>query len=90
MAKVKFISASVISLNLKPTESAVLFNTSIQAHDLAHQITSKCEAAHNAINLICTLVTRVHKHDFHLSPAPRNKIANTSDSFNSLKYAYPG
>ena len=33
--------------------------------------------------------SHVHKHDSHLSLAPRNHIANTSGNFNSLKYAYP-
>ena len=43
VAKSKLISASVNSLNLKLTESAVHLNKLIQAHDPAHQITPKCD-----------------------------------------------
>ena len=87
VAKLKLISTSVNSLNLKPTESAVHFNIIIQANALAHQITF--QATHYAINLISTHATRVHKHYSHLSHAPRNQISITSDNFNNLKYAYP-
>ena len=44
VAKLKLISASVFSLNLKPNDSAVHLNKLIQAHDPAHQITPKFEA----------------------------------------------
>ena len=89
VAKLKLISASVFSLNLKPNDSAVHLNKLIQAHDPAHQITPKFEASINAINLISTHATRVHKHHSHLSLAPRNQIANISGNSNISNYAYP-
>ena len=89
VAKIKLISASVISLNLKSNESDVQFNVIIQAHDPAHQITPKFEATINVINLISTHAKRVHKHDSYLSPASQKHIAKTSDNFSNLKYAYP-
>ena len=79
VAKIKLISASVIFLNLKSNESAVQFNKIVQAHDPAHQITPKFEAAINAINLISTHAKRLYKHNSYLSPAPRNHIASTSN-----------
>ena len=88
VAKLKLNYASVNSLSLKPTESAIPLNKLVQARDPAHQITPKFEATNNAIILISTHATRVHKHDSHLSPAPPNQIANTSSTFNNLKYAY--
>ena len=89
VAQLKFISASVNSLNLKPNESAVHFNKLIQTHDRAHQFTPKFEARIITINLINIHPNRVHKHDSPLLLAPRNHIANTSGNLNNLKYAYP-
>ena len=89
MAKLKLISALVNSLNLKSFETALHLHNFIQAHNSAYQITPKIEATFNAIKLIRKHATRVHKHDYHLSPAPRNQITNNSYNFNNLKYAYP-
>ena len=89
MAKLKLISASVNFLDIKPNESSTHFNKIIKAHDPAHQINPKLEATNNAIKLNSTHAKQVHKHDSHLSPAPRNHIVNTSGNFNNLKYAYP-
>ena len=92
MAKLKLISvknASVNSFNLKSNESAVQFNTIIQPHDPAHQITPKFEAEIIALNLNSTHAKRVHNHDSYLSPAPRNHIANTSGNLNNFSYGYP-
>ena len=89
MAKLKLISASVNSLNIKSNESTVQFNKIIQAHYHTHQITPKFETTINAIHLISTHAKRVHKHDSYLSPAPRNHIAITSGNFNNLKNTYP-
>ena len=88
MAQLKLISASVNSLNLKPTESANHLNKLIQERDPAHQTTPKFEATNNAINLNSTHATRVNKYDSHLSSAPGNQISNTSSFFNKSKYAY--
>ena len=68
MAKIKSNSASVNSLNLKSTEPAPHLNRLVQAHDPAHQTTHKIEATYNAINLISTQATRVHKYKYFLSP----------------------
>ena len=89
VAKLKLISASVNSLNIKSNESTVQFNKIIQAHAHAHQITSKFETTINAIHLISTRTKRVHKHVSYLSPVPRNRIAITSGNFNNLKKTYP-
>ena len=84
-AKLKLISASVDSLNLKPGSA---IHKLIQAHDPAYQITPIFEATHNATTLISTHATRVHEHDSHLSLPLRNQISNTSGNFNNLKYEY--
>ena len=65
VAKLKLISASVNSLNLKPNESAVHFTKLIQTHYLAHQFTPKFEARSNTINLIDIHPNRVRRHDSH-------------------------
>ena len=88
VSKIKLISASVISLNLKSTEPAPRLNRLMQAQDPAHQITPKIAATYNAINLITTQSTRVHIDDYYLFPAPRNHVTNTSCSSNNSKYAY--
>ena len=72
VAEQKFISASVNSLILKSTKPAIHLNKLLQAHDSAHLIPPKIEVSYNAIKLISTHATRVHKHDSYLSPAPQN------------------
>ena len=89
VAKLKLISASVKSINIKPTNPEPHLSNLIQSYDTAHRITSKIEATNNAINLISTHATRVHKHDSYLSPAPGKPIKNTSCFFNNLKYVHP-
>ena len=89
VAELKVISASVNSINLKSNEPALHLHNLIQAHDPAYQITTIIEATSNTLNSISTHATRVHKHDYYLSPAPPNQIIITSCNFNNLKYAYP-
>ena len=60
-----------------------------RAYDPEHQITPEIEATHNAINLISAHASRVHKHDYFLSPAPQNQITNNRCNLKSLKYANP-
>ena len=89
VAKLKLISASLISINFKPSEPALHLNKLIQAHDPAYQITPKIETTSSVTNLNGTHATRVHNHDYYLSPALRSQITNTICNFNNLKYAYP-
>ena len=46
-------------------EPASHLHNLVQAHDPASQITHKIEATSNAIKLISTNVTRVHKHGYY-------------------------
>ena len=78
VAKLNFISASVISLKIKPIELEPHLHNLIQAHDPAPQITPKNKSTSKATNLISTLATRVYKHDYYLSNRPRNRAAITN------------
>ena len=88
VAKLKLISASVNSLKLKSCESAPHLHNLIQVQDPAPQITPKFEPTTKAINLVGTRGTRVHNHDYYLSPAPRNQFISTSCNLDIKKYAY--
>ena len=52
VAKLKLISASINSLDLKNSEPEYKLHQLIKAHDLASQITPKIEANNEVINLI--------------------------------------
>ena len=61
----------------------------MEEHDPTHQITTKTEASYNAISLISTQATRVHKQDLYLSRKPRNQATNTRCNAKNCKYALP-
>ena len=88
MAKLKLISASVNSLNFKPSEPASHLKKLIQAHEPAHEITPKTEAINMVINFINTDAARVHKHDYYIPPAPQKHALNSNRNSNNSKYLY--
>ena len=69
VAKLKLISASVISLDLIISEPASHLHQLIKTQDLESQITPQIEANNNAINLISAHAARVHKQNFSISLA---------------------
>ena len=88
VAKLKLISASVNSLNLKSSEPAFQLSRLIQAHDPAHQITLQTEAIDMAISLFGIHAAGVHKHDYYISPATRKQATNINSNLGISKYAY--
>ena len=76
VAKLKLISASIISLELNNTKPAPHLHQLLKADDPASQITPKIEANNRAINLISTHAVRVHKHGYYNSPAPLKLASN--------------
>ena len=85
VAKLKLISASVNSLNLKANQPAPQLNYLIQTHNSAPQTTLKNESTSKTINSISSHATRVHKHIYYLSPAPRIPAAITNCNLNNSK-----
>ena len=85
VAKLKLISASIISLELNNTKPALHFHQ-LSAYNPASQITPKFQANNKEINLIYKHAARVRKHDYYNSRAPRKLASNTNCIFYNLKY----
>ena len=100
VAKLKLISKSINTLELKtehPTSRLhqLLTNhtldlqntTKIETHNSAHQFTPKFESLNNSINSISTRAMQVCEHVFNHSLASRNHTSNSSYQLNNLKFA---
>ena len=102
VAKLNLVSTSINSLELNNTKPAtnlhkllikdnpaLQITPKIEAHNPALQITPKNEANNKAINLISAPATRVCKHVYYTSPAPRKLASNTNCNLNNLNYVAP-
>ena len=89
VAKLKLVSASINSLDLKTSEPAPHLHQLIKPHDLASQNTPKIEANNEAINLLSAHAKRVRKHNYSISLAPRKPASNTNSNLSNLKYLDP-
>ena len=100
VAKLKLISNSINTLELKtkhPTSRLyqLLTNHSldpqntpkIETHISAHKFTPKFESLNRSINSISTHAAQVCEHVFSHSLAPRDHTSNYSFQLNNLKYA---
>ena len=100
VAKLKLISKSINTLELKtehPTSrlhqlltnhTLDLQNTpKIETHISAHKFTPKFESLNSSIISISTRAMQVCEHVFSHSLAPRNHTSNSSYQLNNLKYA---
>ena len=100
VAKLKLISNSINTLELKtehPTSplhqlltnhTLDLQNTpKIETHISTHEFTPKFESFNSSIKSISTRATQVREHVFSHSLAPRNHTSNSSYQLNNLKYA---
>ena len=89
VAQLKLTSASVNSLELQSSHSALHLHTLLQVNDLESQIKPRSEPITNEINLISPLATRARRHDYYFFHVPQNQFTNTSCNSNNLKSAYP-
>ena len=100
VAKLKLISKSINTLELKTEHPAshlhqLLTNHTldpqntpkIETYNSAHQITPKFESLNNSINSISSRAMQVCEHVFSHSLAPRNHASNSIYQLNNLKYA---
>ena len=100
VAKLKLISKSINTLELKTEHPASHLHQLLTNHTLdpqntpkietynpAHQFTPKFESLNNSINSISTRAMQVCEHVFSHSLAPRNHTSNSSYQLNNLKYA---
>ena len=65
---------------------ALQITPKIEAHNPALQITPKIEANIKVINLISAPATRVYKHVYYNSPAPRKLASDTNCNFKVSNY----